>query len=133
MRIGTSTLTEGMTLGRMIGASIDAGPSPSTAAVPAGSSTMIWSRVIEKSAATPTGRRVCGSAKATCSGRSQTSSICTAGSSGDVHVASSDGSPTVMPSTWACANFAPSIAVRALSDGHMACAWGASSGHCWAY
>ena len=66
-------------------------------------------------------------------GMLHTSATWSAGSSGAVHIGSSPGVPSVMLETAACANFRDSIAVRAASDGHIACASGASSGHCAAY
>jgi len=111
-----------MPLGRMIGASIEAGPSPTTSAAPFARFITICRRVIEKSAATPTGRSVCGLANRTCSGRLQTFASCSSGCSGTVHVDSSVGVPEVMLSTAACANLFANMAARAAEDGHVACA-----------
>src|ERR1022692_3860689 len=114
----------------MIGASIDSGPSPSTAAQPDEGSVVICSVVIEKSAATPAGRNAAGSAKTTLTGNCQTSWKWVEGSSGGVQVDSRIGSPSETRSTAAFANFLVSIAVRAAAQGPNACSCGASSDHC---
>ncbi len=130
MRIGTATVAAGIVGGRMIGASIDAGPSPTISATLKPSPMTICSAVIEKRAATPAGRSKRGSANAIRIGTLQTSATRSAGSSGAVHMASSAGVPRASSDTGAWANFLESIAVRAASDGHIACASGASSLHC---
>ena len=114
----------------MTGASIDSGPSPSTAAEPDAGSVVICSVVMEKSAATPAGRNAAGSAKTTWTGNCHTSRMWIEGSSGGVQLASRTGSPTETRSTAAFANFLVSIASRAAADGHDAWSCGASSDHC---
>jgi hypothetical protein len=131
MRIGTLRLTFGIVAGRMTGASIDAGPSPTTAATPDGSMAMC-SGVIEKRLATPTGRSDCGDLKPTRTGTDQTSLRRTAGSSGWVQEASSEAAPRLTVVTC-FPNLAVSMFVLAVSDGHIARVAGDRAAHCSPY
>src|ERR1700681_734862 len=128
MRIGTLTLTFGIVAGRMIGASIDAGPSPTIAATPDGCMAM-WSWVMEKRLATPTGRSDCGDLKPTLTGTVQTSLRRTAGFSASVQEASSIGAPRLTAVTW-FPNLEESIFVLAVSDGHIARVATDNPAHC---
>src|ERR1700733_2126436 len=117
MRIGTSSFTCGADPGRMIGASIDSGPSPKSSVTPDIGSVEICSGVIEDSAATPAGRSAPGSANTTTTRNCQTFSTCVDGSSGGVQVDSKFGLPIDTRATGAWANFLVSIAVRAAAEG----------------
>src|SRR5580700_4555727 len=119
IRIGTWTLTEGRVAGRMIGASIDSGPSPRIDATPVVASNAISNVVIEKRLATPSGRSVAGFANTTSSGKLQTSSAYTNGCSGAVQVCSRVGLPRLTRNTSARANLRVSIATRAFGEGHI--------------
>ena len=128
--MGTSTWREVTLAGTITGASIDAGPSPTTHAAPVAESysTDIW--VIEKSAATPGGESEAGFAKLTLTGNRQVSSTETAGLSGSYQVTPAVGGPRLMEAIGAPENLACSMAVRSLWLGHSAWASGASSSHC---
>ena len=118
--MGTSTWREVTWAGTITGASIEAGPSPTTEAAPvaASYSTEIW--VIEKSAATPGGSSASGFAKVTCTGNLQVSGTETAGLSGSYQVTPSVGGPRPIELIAAPWNLASSMAVRALWLGHSA-------------
>ena len=128
--MGTSTWREVTWAGTITGASIEAGPSPTTdaASEAASYSTEIW--VIEKSAATPGGSSASGFAKVTCTGNLQVSGTETAGLSGSYQVTPAVGGPRPIELIVAPWNFASSMAVRALWLGHSAWAGAASSSHC---
>src|ERR1700686_3116076 len=98
----------------MIGASIDAGPSPTISATEAGP-VVISSGVIAKRPATPAGRSDCGDRKATPTGTVQTSVTCPAGSSGSVHTGSITGEPRLTALT-SRPNLAVSMSALAPSD-----------------
>jgi hypothetical protein len=63
MKMGTCTCRAGIWLGTMTGASIEAGPSPTTSAVPVVSSWVSEIVVMSNSGATPGGLRLSASAK----------------------------------------------------------------------
>src|ERR1035437_10251644 len=127
MKMGTSSWRD-VTLA---GASIDAGPSPTTDAAPvaASYSTDIW--VIEKRAATPVGESEAGFAKLTLTGNLQVSGTETAGLSGSYQVTPEVDAPMLIELIGAAENLAFSMAVRSVWLGHRAWAAGASSAH-WA-
>src|ERR1035437_5015510 len=131
MKIGTSTWRAVTVAGMITGASIEAGPSPTTDAAPvaASYSTEIW--VIEKSAATPGGESEAGLAKLTRTGNLQVSGIETAGLSGSYQVTPAVGGSRLMEAIGAPENLACGRAVRALCLGHNPWAAAASSSH-WA-